>query len=455
MIKGGLQKRGKVYYAVYRQNGKQVWKSTNCTKKDDALTFLQDTIAPLNASDQARALREASDIAYERKGQVAGRSLRLSEVWDKFVKSPERLDAAESTMGMYKGQVDKFLRWMEKERPKMKAMADVTDQVARDYAEYLTTETGSPTYNKHRNLLIMVWKIVGRSTGWKENPWIALAKKRTVSVSRRDLTVDEIKKLIEVAEGEWKNLVRIGLYTALRLADAATLKWNEVDLAQGRIVREPRKTVRRTGKSVSIPIFNDLYRILEALKDESPEKQEYVLPTIAALYNHDATAVSKRVSKLFDLAQIVRMSKDTKPGRLHQSVEAGFHSLRHSFVSLCSTANVPLAVVQSIVGHGNPAMTRHYTHIGEDAARSAVASLPTMNSAQEQEQQRQSLPEWAIEDLKAMTAKTWKGVRDSMLATPCTPGKNPATATAAEPDPVPQARYLPQGPAASQQWGRR
>jgi hypothetical protein len=59
-------------------------------------------------------------------------------------------------------------------------------------------------------------------------------------------------------------------------------------------------------------------------------------------------------------------------------VEVGFHSLRHTFVSLCRESNVPLAVVESIVGHSNPAMTRHYTHVGELAAGRAVAALPSV-----------------------------------------------------------------------------
>jgi hypothetical protein len=57
-------------------------------------------------------------------------------------------------------------------------------------------------------------------------------------------------------------------------------------------------------------------------------------------------------------------------------VEVGFHSLRHTFVSLCRAANAPLSVVESIVGHSNPAMTRHYTHTSEAAAGAAVAALP-------------------------------------------------------------------------------
>jgi len=31
---------------------------------------------------------------------------------------------------------------------------------------------------------------------------------------------------------------------------------------------------------------------------------------------------------------------------------------------------------EAIVGHSNPAMTRHYTHIGEQAAMDAVKMLP-------------------------------------------------------------------------------
>ena len=37
-----------------------------------------------------------------------------------------------------------------------------------------------------------------------------------------------------------------------------------------------------------------------------------------------------------------------------------------------------MSVVEAIVGHASPAMTRHYTHTGEEAARSAIALLPGM-----------------------------------------------------------------------------
>lgn len=38
-------------------------------------------------------------------------------------------------------------------------------------------------------------------------------------------------------------------------------------------------------------------------------------------------------------------------------MRVGFHSLRHSFVSLCAKAKTPLHVVQKLVGHGSPLLT--------------------------------------------------------------------------------------------------
>ncbi len=33
-------------------------------------------------------------------------------------------------------------------------------------------------------------------------------------------------------------------------------------------------------------------------------------------------------------------------------------------------------MVQEIVGHGNPAMTKYYTHVGSESLRKAVNTLP-------------------------------------------------------------------------------
>ena len=96
-------------------------------------------------------------------------------------------------------------------------------------------------------------------------------------------------------------------------------------------------------------------------------------------------------------------------------VAIGFHSLRHSFVSLCREANAPLSVVESIVGHSNPAMTRHYSHTSEGEARKAVNALPSF-TGEALPPAREPLPDWARELLEKQTAKTWRKIQAEVLA---------------------------------------
>lgn len=83
-------------------------------------------------------------------------------------------------------------------------------------------------------------------------------------------------------------------------------------------------------------------------------------------------------------AKIKRIFKNcgietTSKGRFRQAVDVGFHSLRHTFVSLAANAGAPLALVQSIVGHSNPMMTEHYFHANAEALTHTVAALPAIN----------------------------------------------------------------------------
>ena len=52
-----------------------------------------------------------------------------------------------------------------------------------------------------------------------------------------------------------------------------------------------------------------------------------------------------------------------------------FHDLRHTFITHMIERGVPVALIQSLVGHVNARMVRHYTHITTGAARNAVALL--------------------------------------------------------------------------------
>jgi len=210
-------------------------------------------------------------------------------------------------------------------------------------------------------------------------------------------------------------LFALGLYTGMRLGDCATLRWGEVDLVRGIIRRVPNKTARRNPKPVLVPIHTTLRAILTELHD-APQRGEYVLPGMAATYMDHNSVLSNAIQAHFVSCGI----PTSKPGAGQRAqCEVGFHSLRHSFVSLCRAANAPLSVVESLVGHNSPAMTRHYTHTGEAAALEAVSGLPFVLG-----EAPKTLPapartvdaETVRKLAEGMTPKTWRNQRAELLA---------------------------------------
>jgi integrase len=150
------------------------------------------------------------------------------------------------------------------------------------------------------------------------------------------------------------------------------------------------KTARRNPKPVHVPLHATLRTMLTETRTASGG--DYVLPETASLYLRDNSALCKVIQHHFAgcgvrtqnpgtilvAAKAADRKGKTVVTRKRAAVEVGFHSLRHTFVSLCRESNAPLAVVESIVGHSNPAMTRHYTHTGEAAAIAAVTALPSV-----------------------------------------------------------------------------
>ena len=225
-----------------------------------------------------------------------------------------------------------------------------------------------------------------------------------------------MRKICQTATGELQTLLALGIYSGLRLGDCATLRWGEVDIKRGMIRRIPNKTARRNPKPVIVPI----HPILDDMLAGTPldQRREYVLPEMAALYAHNICAVTDKVQGHFKACGITLHKPGTGKDGKRAVIEVGFHSLRHTFVSLCRESNAPLAVVESIVGHSNPSMTRHYTHVGELAAGRAVALLPSvMSEAKPQHSKRQEFE--ILREIKtiveSMSGDNWREKRTALL----------------------------------------
>ena len=358
----------------------------------------------------------------------------MAEAWDAYTRSTTRPDAGPATLKQYAYQFSEFAGWLRQHHAEVKNLRDVSREIALEFSEYLQTKgLTANTFNKYVRLLDLVFRTLREKARSDRSPWEDVARKRATGEGRRELTTDELRAVCQAATGEMRTLFALGIYTGLRLGDCATLRWAEVDLIRRVIRRVPSKTARRNPKPVVIPIHPTL---LAVLKDSQPRGQEeYLLPVMSKKYVTQPYALAVQIQDHFDACGI----RTTKPGTGPDSrkkdekgkpikgsgkravVEVGFHSLRHTFVSMCREANAPLAVVEAIVGHSNPAMTRHYTHVSELAAGQAVAALPSFLQEQQTADQKPTIESGQVTvaemaaAFKKQNAKNWRTVRDEIL----------------------------------------
>ena len=351
-------------------------------------------MAGFRMGDETAALESIRSRLDARQGELAKTAeaeagqLSVANAWQKYLAASNRPDSGEETLRLYAGQWQRFASWMSENHPDQPALRTVTPEFADAYAANLAAACSPSTFNKHIALLSLVCRVLAKPAMIAVNPFGEVRRKRAVQHGRRELTVEELRRVCTEATGELRTLLALGTYTGLRLGDCATLNWSECDIVQGLIRRIPNKTARRNPKPVLVPI----HKVLAAVLAETPEqaRRGYVVPEFAAMYRHAPDSLTYRIQKHLMACGVRTQAEGTgvvwdigKDGKKHKRhtgkravVEVGFHSLRHTFVSLCRESGAPLSVVEAIVGHSNPAMTRHYTHTGEAAARSAIALLP-------------------------------------------------------------------------------
>ena len=365
--RGNLQKEKSGRYTLrVGINGRRYSRSTGTTDREKAERALERFLAPLG---------------------LGATRLPLADAWQRYEMSPNRRDIAKATLDSKRAVWMSFSRWMEKYHVEIGHLAEVTDEAVAEYLTQFRCHHSATTYNNHVCALREVFRLLADKAGVAHDPWAGVCLLADDSVSRRELTIDELGRLHATASkagAEWKLLFMTGTYTGLRLGDCCRLTWDNVNLERQVIQVIPEKTKKHMhGRPVTIPIHPELLKELtgRARSPSAPPSPDaatspYINPTIAHLYLNENWRLDAELSRIFKAANItmsVRME-----GRTRKSVVASFHSLRHTFVSLSANAGVPLPVVQSIVGHCSTAMTRHYYHENEENLRKAVAAIPVI-----------------------------------------------------------------------------
>lgn len=355
---------GRAWLARWVYKGEVFYRTTGETDKKKALKKLEYITRPYREKRAIDVERNLLNRIRSLQENVSKEKLLITDLWTVFAKKLKNDDVTDSTEKCYEGFVSVMVDWMKK---RVKYVNDITQKIAEEYLEHLASTVGATTYNIRLVLFKRIWKALSNDYMMDADVWENFKKKKVAKTSRRTVNNFEIGKVLAKADTfDMKLLLTIGIYTGLRISDCALLKWCDVDIEHKIICTIPIKTRKHMDAPVEIPIHPTLLKMLEDAKHDS----EYVSESNANAYNNGH--LSGQVVDLFKKCGIQTSKKvDGKT-----KIVCGFHSLRHTFISMAINSGMSPLLVQKIVGHSAVNMTEHYFHENMDKMTEGINTLP-------------------------------------------------------------------------------
>ena len=401
LVRGADGQRVAVYYARFVVDGQRVTRNTGKTSRAEAELELarlldeekaarhtaeKDEVKRRRAIEAATKTAEAAyaeKVEADRRAKEERNALLIADAFQVYrkrlaeVHQRRRKTVDVATVDRYEAQFAVFAAWMEANRPEVTTMRRVTPDIAQEWLDSLSSLSGN-SLNKRIVLMRSVWNILGPSVWYKAdgadglgvNPWDGekrggtIDKAKADTVSKKGFTLDQVRRLLDLAQGEVKTLAYLAAFTGARLGDCVRFRWDWIDF-DTRVIRfTPHKTLHTSGKEVEIPLIPELAAHLKTLPGFA-HGAGVVLPDLLAEYEKDApTFLHERLEPLYAKCGIVTR-EEGPDGKLH--TVRGWHSWRHYFATRVVQLGVKPAEAQKMLGWTSDQMLKIY--FNPDTAR--------------------------------------------------------------------------------------
>lgn len=181
-----------------------------------------------------------------------------------------------------------------------------------------------------------------------KNPMLVIEKPKHKKINGEALTNEDEQIFENICIDNQYDMFLLCLYQGLRRGEILALTIDDIDfknktLTINKAINDSNEldTTKNSYSNRIIPLFDKTLKVLEKYKS---------LPSQTRLFNLSYYGIDKKLKRIIN--------------KHFPNKKYTLHSLRHTFVTKCQEANIPLHIIQSWVGHniGSDVTNKVYTH---------------------------------------------------------------------------------------------
>lgn len=368
--------RGETWYLRIKINGKLLIQTLRTSSVEKARELRDQRVPELTTRMDEKARlksiqRQLAGIELEEKEERESplRGPLLVDAFTYFEKDPDRRHCSKYQMDAHRRHWRDFIAWMLKHHPEVQYGRQVTREICREWAaEKLKEARATNTYNRHISTVRYVFTSLNGIDEQIHNPMERIHKRVDYDcVSKEPFTPDELRAVFKSMNHEFRLLAAVGLYTTLRLGSARMLTWEmfDKDLSYVHAIHE------KTGADATQKVCAELREWLESVP---PEKRHgFLCPSFASRTKSYACCIVKDCLQKCGI-QTQRQMEGLN-GKIRTVCVKGFHSFRHTAITMALQHGATVAQVKRLAGHASERMQERYTHLTADDAGAASAVI--------------------------------------------------------------------------------
>ena len=271
-------------------------------------------------------------------------SVELADAYTDFILSRQAKLCTPATMAFYKYTAGAFVKWIETRG--ITSPAEIHSRHVREYLAFMAgTGKADTTLHDHARAirtLLRFWHSEGYTQECVTFDMPKVAKKRLPVLDEKQL-----KQIVQVCDTRDRAIVLFMADSGLRRGEVIALNWGDVDMQSGLVKVKEGKGRKDRSAVVGATTRRALLayrRTIERHTDQDPLFQ---------------ARGGKRFTGGGLLRVFRRLSRET-------GIHVTPHAMRRTFVILSLRADMNLLALQSLLGHEDLTMVKHYAQMVDD-----------------------------------------------------------------------------------------